>query len=348
MTTFGEFARERVRRIGKSQKALALELEVSPAYVSQVFSGKKNPPDLGRPRSRALLKKWAECLETPESVLLEKIRFDLHHIPPRPGAKFGKMRELLCARLHSQAVGLVEEIRSMAIHPAENLAIQRLVQVYLVLQEDLQEPRGDGPRRFRDLSCRARADREFVEGELFRFFAEQSFAWSWDPDNGEIRLAWKSSDLQQAMETVRSILEDSRIAPFGCTVPVVAHVSAGEGFAYTDGGFAAGEGFEQVELPPGIEPSLARILYCVRVRGDSLRDFLCDGALLFIKPESWEEIKDGDLVIFKDRKDRRAFVKKVEFAGENLILKPMNSLYKNMVLHRGELDLLERVTAIVL
>ena len=85
----------------------------------------------------------------------------------------------------------------------------------------------------------------------------------------------------------------------------------------------------------------------MRVRGDSLRELFGDGALLFIKPESWEEIKDGDLVIFKHRNDSKAFVKKVEFAGENLILKSKNPLYKDIVLHKNDLMLLERVMSVV-
>jgi SOS-response transcriptional repressor LexA len=69
--------------------------------------------------------------------------------------------------------------------------------------------------------------------------------------------------------------------------------------------------------------------------------------LLFIKPESWEEIKDGDLVIFKDRDDGKAFVKKVEFAGDNLILRSLNERYRNLVLAKDALMLLEKVRSVV-
>jgi len=40
-------------------------------------------------------------------------------------------------------------------------------------------------------------------------------------------------------------------------------------------------------------------------------------------------------------------VKKVEFSGESLILKSMNPLYRNIVLRRKDLMLLERVAAVV-
>jgi SOS-response transcriptional repressor LexA/transcriptional regulator with XRE-family HTH domain len=348
MTTFGKFTRDRMRQLGKSQKALAEELTVSPAYVSQVLSGKKKPPDLTRPKCVAQLRKWSNFLEASEEDILEMVRFELHSVPPRPPAKFPRMRELLLSTIAARTRTLSGEIRSMPLHPAENLVIQTMVRTYFVLQEEWNEGRAYGAERFKDFCRSAKSNREFVEADVVEFFKERSFTWSWDSDAGDIMFMPESAEIRAGMERVREILEKVPDLTRGLTVPIVGHVSAGEGFEYTDGGFSAGEGFDQVDFPPGVDPSLAPLLYCVRIRGDSLRDFLCDGALLFIKPESWEEIKDGDLVIFKDRRDRRAFVKKVEFAGDSLILKSMNPLYKNMVRRRSDLMLLERVTAIVL
>ncbi len=188
--------------------------------------------------------------------------------------------------------------------------------------------------------------RKFVEGELTAFFRAHPFSWTWNAEEDDVSLFSESSQIRRAVEQVRSILDGTPGVTYARTVPVVGHVSAGRGFEYTDGGFAVGEGFDQVEIPPGVDPALAQSLYCVRVRGDSLREFFGDGTLLFIKPESWEEIRDGDLVIFKDRKGGKAFVKKVEFAGDSLILKSMNPLYKNIVLSKIDLMLLERVIAL--
>lgn len=337
-----------MKLLGKSQKALAAELEVSPAYISQIFRGKKNPPDLGRPKGRTLLRKWSKFLEISDEDLLDMIRFDLHRVPLRPAARFPHMREMLFKRLHARSKNMLDEIRSMQLHPAENLAIRTMVELYVVLQEEVKQGRAYGQERFRDFCRVACSNREFVDSELVGFFGEQDFTWWWDADSGQVTFQPQSREIQDAMQRVKGMSSKAPQIDRDLTVPVVGHVSAGEGFEYTDGGFTAGEGFDQVDVPPGLPPALAQYLYCVRVRGDSLREFFGDGALLFIKPESWEEIRDGDLVIFKDRKDRRAFVKKVEFAGDSLILKSMNSLYKNMVLKRSDLVLLERVTAIVL
>jgi SOS-response transcriptional repressor LexA len=348
MKTFGSFAKERIRRLGKSQKDLAAQLDVSPAYVSQVFTGKKNPPDLGRLRNRAQLRTWAEFLGASEDEILDLVRYELHRVPPRPAPRFRNMRELLLQRLNTRDKALADEVRSMELHPAENRIIHAMVQIYLVLQEESHESRAYSPTRFKDFCTRVRSNREFIEEELVRFFRDQAFSWTWDPEADDVRFFSDAARIREARERMVDVLADGPGVTYARTIPVVGHVSAGTGFEFTDGGFAAGEGFEQVEIPPGVDTALAKSLYCVRVRGDSLREFFSDGTLLFIKPESWEEVRDGDLVIFKDRLDGRAFVKKVEFAGENLILKSMNPMYKNIVLAKGQLMLLERVMAIVL
>lgn len=345
--TFGEFAKQRLRRLGKSQKALATKLGVSPAYVSQIFTGKKNPPDLGRPRNRWQLRIWADFLDADEDDLLDLIRFQLHRIPPPPIPKFDKMRKLLLTSLKVTDAGLADEIRAMQLHPAENQVIQAMIAVYLAGRDQSSLQRAFGITRFRDMCVQARTDSQFVETELVEYFETHGFSWTWDSEANDVRFIPDSPELSDAVDKVEELLDHSGGPTYSHTVPVVGHVSAGEGFEYTDGGFPAGEGFEHVEIPPGIDPALARRIYCVRVRGDSLQPFFGDGALLFIKPESWEEIKDGDLVIFKDRDDGKAFVKKVEFAGENLILRSLNERYRNLVLARDALILLEKVRSVV-
>jgi len=347
VTTFGKYARERLRRIGKSQKALAAKLGVSPAYISQVFTGKKNPPDLGKVRNRGQLKTWSEFLGCSEDDLLDLIRYELHRVPPRPTPRFGRMREWLLTCLAPHDKALVDEIRGMELHPAESRAIHSMVQFYIVVHEEQLAAPAYSAARFREFCNRARSNRKFVEEELVTFFHDLSFRWSWDAEADDVRFFSESPRIREAMKRVEQLLSGAKGWTYGRTVPVVAHVSAGEGFTYTDGGYEVGEGFEQVEIPPGVDPRLAERLYCVKVRGDSLREFFGDGTLLFVKPESWEQIKDGDLVIFKELGHARAFVKKVEFSGESLILKSMNPLYRNIVLRRKDLMLLERVAAVV-
>jgi SOS-response transcriptional repressor LexA/predicted transcriptional regulator len=348
MKTLGEFAKERLRRLGKNQKAFAAKLGVSPAYVSQIFTGKKNPPDLSKARNRPQLRIWAEFLAATEEDIVDLVRLQLHGVTVRADPRYRRLRKLLLERLGQGSRDLGEEIRRLELHPAENQAIGALVRMYLMVQQEFPAHHAYGATRFREVSERARSNKSFLESELVNFFEERIFTWSWDPEANEVRLCCESHDLIDALEMIERIGDPDSDVQFRRTVPVVGHVSAGEGFMFTDGGYPVGEGFERVELPPGVDPVLASRLYCVRVRGNSLKEFINEGALLFIKPESWEEIKDGDLVIFKDRTDNRAFVKKVEFSGESLILKSMNPLYGNIVLKKTDLTLLERVMSLVL
>jgi phage repressor protein C with HTH and peptisase S24 domain/transcriptional regulator with XRE-family HTH domain len=347
MENFGNFIKARLRELLKSQKELALELGVSPAYISQILTGKKQAPDLSRPKNKRLLRIWSVFLETPEEELLERVRYELHKTPPRPDPKHPNMRRILLERLVAAGDEIRREIRNSRLHTAETRTIDALTGIYLILQEQEYAPRAHGVTRFRNMRINARMSSGFVESTLVGFFRDKPFTWKWFPDLGESSIYSDSPEINEAMEKIRDLLDGDSTAQFGRTVPVVGHASAGEGFEYTDGGYDAGEGFEQVTVPPGIDPALASRIYCVRVRGDSLQPSFGDGALLFIKPESYNEIRDGDLVIFKDREKGLAFVKKVEFAGENLVLHSLNPRFKNLVRKRKDLTLLEKVRSVV-
>lgn len=273
MKTFGKFAKTRIGALGKSQKVLADQLNVSPAYISQIFTGKKHPPDLGKPRNRMQLKAWCEFLDAPAEEILDLVRYELHRVPPKPEPKYRNMRETLLSRIGPGMLPLLDEIRTLEQHPAENRVIDFLTQIFLVLQDEWDEIRAYSLVRFKELCLTLRTDRSFVENTLSPFFSGIRFSWKWNPDTGEIGIDSDENDIFTALERLSHI--DSHISDLNVqgTVPVVGHVSAGDGFQFTDGGFFAGEGFEQVPFPPGLESSIAKRLYCVRVRGDSLREF---------------------------------------------------------------------------
>lgn len=327
---------------------LAHELKVSPAYVSQLLTGKKQPPDFGRPRNKAQLSVWCASLQVSESDILDIVRHELHQIPPRPRPRFPCMRALLVQRLKKGHRRLLDEIAFLELHPAESRAIDLTTKVYLFIQEEVRDPRAYALTRFKTLVAQAKANKFFVENALLDYLRDKLFVWSWDPEVNEVHLDFLSPELQEVILALDVLLSDPRGGLDHVSIPLVGHVSAGEGFEFTDGGYMVGEGFEQVPMPPGIDATIARDLYCVRVRGDSLSDFFSDGTLLFVKPESWEDVRDGDLVIFKDRSTGKAFVKKVRFSGDQLLLRSMSPYYKSIMMKRTDLMLLERVVAVVL
>lgn len=60
--TFGKFIRERRAALGKSLRSVAAEIEMAPAYLSDVEKGNRWPPS-------KYLKKLAEVLQIPESEM---------------------------------------------------------------------------------------------------------------------------------------------------------------------------------------------------------------------------------------------------------------------------------------
>lgn len=346
MKTFGKYARERLRELGKSQKALAEELGVSPAYISQIFSGRKSPPDLGRPRNRLQLRLWSMCLQTAEEDILDVVRFELHRLPPRPDPRFRRMRELLIGSLAQPAKALIDEIRSLELHPAESRAIGALARIFLALQREAGKREEPVAPVLYAGSFRAFADSEFVEDTLVRFFEKHPFMWNWDPVVNDVHLQSRSAAIFRAMTRI----EKSNCANIGLrhtpVVPIVGQVSAGEGFAYPSGPVSRRRSEDVALLPAGTDPAVAQTLYCVRVGDDSLRELFGQGSLLFVKTNSSHEIKDGDVVIFRDENRKKGYVKKVEFAGDVLILKARNPLYKDIVLHASNMGLLERVISV--
>ena len=129
-------------------------------------------------------------------------------------------------------------------------------------------------------------------------------------------------------------------------IPVIAHVSAGEPFQWTDGGYPAGAGLDYLDLPPGVDPGLAHRLYALKVRGDSMRPFLKDGAVLIIDPGNRQSITHEDLVIFKDS-DYHAWVKMVEFHQGKIVLRSLNPMYPALEFTPEQEVLMEPVYAII-
>lgn len=136
-------------------------------------------------------------------------------------------------------------------------------------------------------------------------------------------------------------------APPQHAVPVIAYVSAGEPFAWTDGGYPAGQGFDYVDLPVSLPNGLGEKVYAVRVRGDSMAPYLKDGTTLIVKPESYSEVKHGDYVVWKDP-DYNAWVKMVLFHNGRIVFRSLNPNYPDIIHNRAEVTMMDRVIIILL
>ncbi len=151
---------------------------------------------------------------------------------------------------------------------------------------------------------------------------------------------------KQALDVSQS--EDGAFSSYAAAqIPLISYVSAGESFQWTDQGFGPGQGLEMLDIPPGLETRLARKVYAVRVRGDSMFPYLKEGAVLFVMPESRNVIRHGDYVIFKDQ-SYNAWVKMVFFRERKIIFRSLNPEFEDIVKTEDELVLMERVIHIAL
>ena len=71
--------------------------------------------------------------------------------------------------------------------------------------------------------------------------------------------------------------------------------------------------------------------FALRVEGDSMVDFnILDGDLIIVKMQS--HASDGDIVVGGDRSTNEATLKRYFYDGENVILRPGNDKYEDIVM----------------
>ncbi len=345
--TFRQVSKQRLRALGKNQRSLAKALNVSAAYISQIFSGKKSPPDLSREKNYEILRTWCDFLEIDENELIDLVRHELHRTPLPPLPKYPRFRSVAFSKLETGNEDLINEIRALSAHPAEQNLVSLLLQIYLIGDSGSSE---NNALVFDDLVesvSKLVHDVDFIETELCDRFAGIDFTWTWDEASGRALVYTDSRQLNYALELLKKYHIGDSPFKYASTVPVVGYVTASEGFDYDEEDFQRRLYPEDAVLPIGVDPGLYTSMYSVRVRGDSLRQFFGDGSILFVKSGSWQEVMDGDFVIYRDKKMKKAFARKIEFCDDFLLLKPMNSACRDMVLDRSELTHFERVIAVV-
>lgn len=344
---FSKSVKQNLSKSGKSQRDLATALNVSPAYVSQIISGKKSPPDLSRQKNHELLRVWSEFLNVEEQELIDLVMHDLHGTPLPPSPRHPRFRSLALSRLDIRNEPLKNVIRALVTHPAEQSLINILSQVYLIDEPGSSQSRALVFSEMMESFSTLIHDADFIDTDLCNRFDNTDFSWFWDEVSGRIHFYTESRQLNAALELIEEYHAGDSALKYSPTVPLVGHVSATEGFDLHDGDFLNNFSGEHTPTPIGVDPGLYPLLYCVRVRGDSLRHYFGDGAILYVKSGSWQEVLDGDLVVFRDNRLKKAFIRKIEFYDDCLLVKPMSSSCRDMVIKKTELPNFERVVSVV-
>ena len=100
----------------------------------------------------------------------------------------------------------------------------------------------------------------------------------------------------------------------------VFYVSAGEtDIAYTDAGYPAGQGIEEMPRPPGCSDPNA---YGVIVKGNSMTPALPEGTSLVAEPGTKAQV--GDVVVCREKQGDKVYIKELKRLDDGVILESYN------------------------
>lgn len=115
------------------------------------------------------------------------------------------------------------------------------------------------------------------------------------PSTESISKALNATDtsLGQFLGFIQGTDGDSRLIPDALQVPLLGMAQAGVGGFFDDGGFPAGQGWEEIDFPQGEHDSI----YALEVSGDSMLPLYRDGDILIVAPDA--NVRKGDRVVVK-------------------------------------------------
>jgi phage repressor protein C with HTH and peptisase S24 domain len=121
------------------------------------------------------------------------------------------------------------------------------------------------------------------------------------------------------------------------SVPLLGFAQAGAGGYFTDGGFPAGKGWDEVGLP-SVNDEHA---YALEIAGDSMKPAYRDGDIIVVSPGS--QIRKGDRVVVKTR-DGEVMVKELKRrTAKTLELSSLNPNHVDRTLAAADVDWIARI-----
>jgi phage repressor protein C with HTH and peptisase S24 domain len=120
-------------------------------------------------------------------------------------------------------------------------------------------------------------------------------------------------------------------------VPLLGFAQAGAGGYFTDGGFPAGKGWDEVGLP-SVNDEHA---YALEISGDSMKPAYRDGDIIVVSPEA--QIRKGDRVVVKTT-DGEVMVKELKRrTAKTLELSSLNPNHVDRTLAAADVDWIARI-----
>ena len=121
------------------------------------------------------------------------------------------------------------------------------------------------------------------------------------------------------------------------SVPLLGLAQAGAGGYFTDGGFPAGKGWDEVGLP-AVNDEHA---YALEISGDSMKPAYRDGDVIVVSPGA--QIRKGDRVVVKT-KDGEVMVKELRRrTSRTLELQSLNPNHADRVLPASDVEWIARI-----
>jgi phage repressor protein C with HTH and peptisase S24 domain len=147
------------------------------------------------------------------------------------------------------------------------------------------------------------------------------------------RLRWPST------ESISKVLEATGASIEQFTGFLHDHPQAGAGGFFDDGGFPAGQGWDEVEFP--VTPDRKSGVYALEVQGDSMLPLYRDGDVLIVEPSA--QVRRGDRVVVKTREGEvmaKVLLRQTPRAIELLSLNPDHS---NRSFEMGDVEWIARI-----
>lgn len=125
--------------------------------------------------------------------------------------------------------------------------------------------------------------------------------------------------------------------PVQRNVPLIGFAQAGVGGYFDDGGFPAGQGWDEI-APPG---DVAEQTYALKVSGDSMLPLYREGDILVVDPTS--TVHRGDRVVVKTH-EGQVLAKTLERKTAEMVeLKSLNPEHPDLSFKLSELDWIARI-----
>ena len=158
------------------------------------------------------------------------------------------------------------------------------------------------------------------------------------------RLRWPSTEsISKVLEATSTSLEDflglvnSSAPPKKRTVPLIGMAQAGAGGFFTDGGFPAGTGWDEIAFPDtGLDHSWA-----LEISGDSMLPVYRDGDIVVVNPEA--PVRRGDRVVVKTTEGEVLAKELKRQTGKVLELRSLNPSHEDRVLSMDQVEWIARI-----